>query len=110
MLRVRCVKNGPRVGDFYHLFDMINMPTQISYSCLRAGNIFLVKEEQVIPFYHEDIVDADTSFKQYETRKRYYTREQVRGGGNNSMSNGRPKSIGMWDISNIPVSNQYYSF
>ena len=54
MLRVRCVKNGhevsSRVGDFYHLFDVINMPTQISYSCLRAGNIFLVKEAQVIPF------------------------------------------------------------
>ena len=39
--------------------------------------------------------------------------KQVRGGGGgggNSMSKGRPKSIGMWYISNIPVSNQYYSF
>ena len=38
-------KNGhevfSRVGDmprtFNHLFDVINMPTQISHTCLRAG-------------------------------------------------------------------------
>ena len=43
-----------RVGNilrtFNHLFDVINMPTQISHTCLRAVNIFLVKEEQGIPF------------------------------------------------------------
>ena len=42
------------VGDmsrtFNHLFVVINMPTQIFHPCLRAGNIFLVKEEQGIPF------------------------------------------------------------
>ena len=36
-----------RVGDmsrtFNHLFDMINMPTQISHTCLRAGETFLGK-------------------------------------------------------------------
>ena len=39
-----------RVGDmsrtFKHLFVVINMPTQISRTCLRAGKIFLIKEEQ----------------------------------------------------------------
>ena len=43
-----------RVGDmsrtFNHLFVVINMPTQISHTCLRAGKLFLVKEEQGIPF------------------------------------------------------------
>ena len=43
-----------RVGDmsrtFKHLFVVINMPTQISHTCFRAGKIFLVKEEQGIPF------------------------------------------------------------
>ena len=43
-----------RVGDmartFNHLFVVINMPTQIFHTCLRAGKIFLVKEEQGIPF------------------------------------------------------------
>ena len=61
-------------------------------------------------FHHEDTVDVDTSFQQCETRQRYQTRKEVRGGEKNSMSKGRPKSIGMWDISNIRVSNQYYSF
>ena len=35
---------------FNHLFVVINMPTQISHTCLRAGKTFLVKEEQWIPF------------------------------------------------------------
>ena len=43
-----------RVGDmsrtFNHLFVVINMPTQISHTCLRAGKVFLVKEEQGAPF------------------------------------------------------------
>ena len=43
-----------RVGDmsrtFNHLDDVINMPTQISHTCLGAGKIFFVKEEQGIPF------------------------------------------------------------
>ena len=43
-----------RVGDmsrtFNHLFDVINMPTQISQTRLRVGENFLVKEEQGIPF------------------------------------------------------------
>ena len=51
-------KNGhevsSRVGDmsrtFIHLFDAINMPAQISHTCLRAGKNVLVKEEQGIPF------------------------------------------------------------
>ena len=51
-------KNGhevsSRVGDmsrtFKHLFDVINMPTHISHTCLRAGTHFLVKGEQEIPF------------------------------------------------------------
>ena len=60
-------------------------------------------------FHHEDTVDVDTSFQHCETRQRYQTRKQI-GGEKNSMSKGRPKSIGMWDISNIRVSNQYYSF
>ena len=61
-------------------------------------------------FHHEDTVDVDTSFQQCKTRQRCRTRKQVREGENNSMSKVRPKSIGMWDISNIRVSNQYYSF
>ena len=72
-----------RVGDMSrtlnHLFDVINMSTQI------------------------DAFDVDISFKQCETCR-------VRGGEKNSMSKDQPKSIGMWDISNIPFSNQYYSF
>ena len=43
-----------RVGDmsriFKHLFVVINMSIQISHTCFRARKIFLVKEEQVIPF------------------------------------------------------------
>ena len=43
-----------RVGDmsrtFNYLFVVINMPTQISHTCLRAGDIFLVTEEQGISF------------------------------------------------------------
>ena len=54
-------------------------------------------------FHHEDTVDVDTSFQQCETRQRYQTRKQVGGGEKNSMSKGRPKSIGMWDISNTRV-------
>ena len=50
-------------------------------------------------FHHEDTVDVDTSFQQYETHQRYQTRKQVRGGEKNSMPKGRPKSMGMWDIS-----------
>ena len=61
-------------------------------------------------FHHEDIVDVDTSFQQCETRQRFHTRKQIRGGEKNSMSKGRSKSIGMWDKRNLPVSNQYYSF
>ena len=61
-------------------------------------------------FHHEDTVDVDTSFPQCETRQRYQTRKQVRVGEKNSMSKVRPKSIGMWDISIIRVSNQYYYF
>ena len=92
-----------RVGDmsrtFNHLFVVINMPTQISHTFLRAGKIFLVKRGARDNFFnHEDTVDADTSFQQYETRQPYQTRKQVRG-VKNSMSKGRPKSIGMWDIS-----------
>ena len=51
---VRCLnifRNGhevpSRVGNmsrtFNHLFVVINMPTQMSHTCLRAGKIFLVK-------------------------------------------------------------------
>ena len=61
-------------------------------------------------FHHEDTVDVYTSFQQCEPRQRYQTRKQVRDGEKNSMSKGRPKSIGMWAISNIRVSDQYYSF
>ena len=50
-------------------------------------------------FHHEDTVDVDTSLQQYETRQRYQTRKQVRGGEKNSMPKDRPKSMGMWDIS-----------
>ena len=72
---------------------------------------FLGKRGPMDTFFHrEDTVDVDTSFQQCETRQRYQTRKEVRGGGKNSMSKGRPNSIGMWDISNIRVSNQYYSF
>ena len=43
-----------RVGDMSitvnHLLGVINLPTQISHICLRAGKVFLVKEEQGIPF------------------------------------------------------------
>ena len=60
-------------------------------------------------FQQEDNVDLDTSFQQCEKRQSYHTRKQMRG-KNNLMSKVRPKSIGMWDISNIPVSNQYYSY
>ena len=62
-----------RVGDmsrtFNHLFVVINMPTQISHTCLRAGKIFLVKRgARDTFFHHEDTVDVDTSFQQCETQ------------------------------------------
>ena len=41
---------GDMSGTFNHFFVVINMPTQISHTCLRAGKNFLVKEEQGIPF------------------------------------------------------------
>ena len=55
---VLILKNGhevsSRVGDmsrtFNHLFDVVNMQTQISHTCLSAEKDFLVKEEQGIPF------------------------------------------------------------
>ena len=58
MCGVLIFKNGQEVsscvGDmsitFNHLFDVINMPRQISHTCLGAGKIFLVKEEKGIPF------------------------------------------------------------
>ena len=96
---------------FNHLFVVINMPTQICHTCLRSGKLILGKRgARDTFFHHEDTVDVDTSFQQCKTRQCYETRKQVRGGGKNSMSKGRPKSIGMWDISNIRVTNQYYSF
>ena len=48
-----CHEVSSRAGDmsrtFNHLFDVINMPRQISHTCLGAGKICLVKEEQGIP-------------------------------------------------------------
>ena len=41
---------GDMSRTFNHLFDVINMPTQISHACLRTGENLLVKEEQGIPF------------------------------------------------------------
>ena len=105
-----------RVGDmsrtFNRLFVVINMLTQISHTCLRARKIFLLKEEQGIPFSTTKIPLMWTPHYNNVKHaiKRYQTRKQVRGGEKNSMAKGRPKSIGMWDISNIRVSNQYYSF
>ena len=87
---------------FNHLFVVINMPRQISHTCLRAGDNFLVREEQGIPFTTTKIPLMWTPHSNNV--------KQVRGGEKNSMPNGRPKSIGMWDISNIRISNQYYSF
>ena len=93
MCGVLIFKNGhevsSRVGDmsrtFNHLFVVINMPTQISHTCLRAGENFLVKEEQGIPFPpRRYTVDVDTSFQQCETRQRYHTRKQVRGERNST--------------------------
>ena len=78
---------------------------------LTSRETLLDKREAMDTFFHQKgIVDVDNSFQQCETRQRYHTRKQVRGGEKNSMSNGRPKSIRMWNISNIAVSNQYYSF
>ena len=104
-----------RVGDmpptFNHIFEVINMPTQIYQTCLRAGKIFLVKEEQGLPFSTTKIplmwTPHSNNVKHANVTQ---TKKPVGVGGNNSMSMGRPKSIGMWDISNIRVSNQYYSF
>ena len=59
------------------------MQTQICHTCLRTVKIYLVKEEHGIPFSSTKILLIWTK--------------------------GRRKSIGMWDISNIPVSNQYNS-
>ena len=61
-------------------------------------------------FHHEDTVDVDTSFQQCKTPQRYQTRKQVRGGGRTRCERVDQKSIGMWGISNIRVTNQYYSF
>ena len=101
-----------RVGDmsrtFKHLFVVINMPIQISHTCFRAGKFFLAKEEQGIPFFTTKIPLMWTPHS--NNVKHANVIKQVRGGEKNSMPNGRPKSIGMWDISNIRVSNQYYSF
>ena len=47
-------------------------------------NFFGKRGERDTFFHHEDTVDADTSFQQCETRQRYHTRKQVRGGEKNS--------------------------
>ena len=103
-----------RVGDMSntcnHLFDVINMPIQISHKCLRAGKHFLVKEEQGIPFSTSKIPLMWTPHFNNVKYANVINRETGKRRGNNSMSKGRPKSIGRWDIRNIPVSNQYYSF
>ena len=114
MCGVLIFKNGhevsSRVGDmsrtFNHLFDMINMPTQISHTCLRAGKHFLVKEEQGTPFSTTKIplkwIPHSNNVKHVNgitPGNRQEEGERI-----------RPKSIGMRDISNIPLSNQYYSF
>ena len=99
-----------RVGDmsrnFNHLFVVINMPTQISHTCLRAGKIFLVKRgARDTFFHHEDTVDADTSFQQCETHQRYQTRKQVRGGVKNSMSTKVNRNVGHKQIYIILFNN-----
>ena len=67
---------------------------------------FLGKRGTRDTFFRKEVsVDVDTSFQQCETRQRYHTRKQVSGGEKNSMSKGRPKSIGMWDIINIILFN-----
>ena len=55
LIFLNCHEVSSRVGDmsrtFNHLFNVINLPTQISHKCLiRAGKDFLEKEEQGIPF------------------------------------------------------------
>ena len=58
MCGVLIFKNGHEVSSrvwdmsrtFNYLFDVINIPRQISHTCLGSGKIFLVKEEQGIPF------------------------------------------------------------
>ena len=84
--------------------------TNFSYMYTSRENFLGKRGARDTFFHHEYTVDVDTSFQQCKTRQRYQTRKQVRGGENNSMSKGRPKSIGMWDTSNIRVTNQYYSF
>ena len=86
--------HGDMSRTFNHLFVVINMPTQISHTCLLGK-----RGAKDTFFHHEDTVDVDTSFQQCETHQRYQTRKQVRRGVKNSMSKGRPKSIVMWDIS-----------
>ena len=65
-------------------FDVINMSTQISHTCLRAGKTFLVKEEQGIPLSTTKIpmmrIPLSNNVKHVQ---RYHTREQVRGGEKN---------------------------
>ena len=100
-------KNGhevsSRVGDmsrtFNHLFDVINMPTQIAYTCFRAGKMFLVKEEQGIPFTTTKIPLMWTPHSNNVKHANVITP------GNRLSVKGRPKSIGIWDIRNIDVSN-----
>ena len=86
MCGVLILKNGHEVsslvGDmsrtFNHLFDMINMATQISHTCLRAGRCLGKRGARDTFFHHEDTVDVDTTFRLCETRQRYQTRKQVR--------------------------------
>ena len=89
---------------FKHLFDV--NPT-FSYLFTSRETVLGKRGTRDTFFHHKDTVHVDTSFQQCETCQRYHTRKQVRGGEKNSMSKGRAKSIGMWDISNIPASNQY---
>ena len=104
-----------RVGDmsrtFNHLFVCHDKHanTNFSYMFTSRENFFGKRGARDTLFHHKGTVDVDTSLQQCETRQRNQTRKQVRG-ENNSISKDRPKSIGMWGISNMRVSNQYYSF
>ena len=104
------------IGDmsrtFNQVFELINIPKQMCHTCLRTVKNYLAKEKQGINFNttNKPLLWTPHSNNNCETCQRYDTRKKGRQGKKTSMSKGRPKSIGMWDISNIPISNQCYSF
>ena len=98
------------VKNVYPLIWRINMPTQICHTSKNSEKFLGKRGAWDTFFHHEDTVDMDTHSNNDWNMPKLSRREIEKTREKSSMSQGRSKSIGMWDISNIPVPNHYYSF